>query len=1200
MGGDCGGTGDGNGPNSGCGDVYKLTPGGVETQLYDFNDTDMGGSYPLGPVAVDSAGNIYGTTTQGGASGGNGPGVLFKITSANHETVLRAFSSGTDGYNANGVTLAPDGNLYGTSNGGGAHSWGTIWGYGLAAVTQTLTVSITEGTGASGDTVTVGSYGTCSSGTCNYSIPQGTAVTLTANTATNDSFTGTGDGWGGACRGDATTCTITMGSSPASVTATFSYVPAQTPTTTVVSCTPNPSQYQQSVTCTATVTGTQGTPTGSVTFYNGATALGTGSLSAGSASYSTTTLQVGSNSITAIYSGDSNNQSSTSAAFVQAVTTIPTTVSCSYSAPIAFGTGIPAANCTVTPNVPGTYTYNPPLGAVFNASATPYTIGITFTPTDTTHYASSTTTASLTINKAAPVITWDTPKPITYGTALSGTQLNPYASNPFAGSVYGSYSYTAQLTSGGPVLPAPAGTVLGAGSWTLTATFTPNDTKNYTTATGSIPLTVNQATPVITWSNPAAITYGTLLSSTQLNAAASGPLGAVAGTYVYSPAAGALLGVGSQTLTVNFTPTDTTDYATPAQASVTLQVNQATPVITWVPPTTTITYGTNLSAILDATDSLNGSNFRSRGKSNGQVKSNVADGTFAYTLTTVNGTPVDGTTVLNASSTPYTLWVTFTPNDTTDYTPATASITLTVTQATPVITWVPPTTTITYGTNLSTILDATDSLSGNFRSKARANQHVKRNDDGTFVYTLADGTPLSATTVLSASSTSYTLVATFTPTDTTDYTAATASVTLTVNQATPVITWATPAAITYGTALSGTQLNATSNVAGSFVYSPVSGTVLGAGSQTLTAAFTPTDTTDYNTPNPATVTLTVNKATPTCTWTTPVPITTPTPLSATQLDATCSVPGSYVYTPPAGTVLNAGPQTLSVTFTPTDTTDYNMPPAASVTLQVIAKKLKKPSVSITAPSSEAYNSSFTVTATTNASTPAYITVSGACSISGTTSGSSVTMTASTGFCTLSATWAADDVYEGLIVTKNVTAKQATPVISWGSLTPIVYGTALGTTQLDATANVAGTFAYAQSAGAVLKAGAQTLKAVFTPTDTADYATVKATANLTVTQATTTTTINSVAPSTKHPLEVTVDFTAAGQYNAKVTGDVTVTANTAAGESCSGAVSATTGTGKCTITFTSASELPTTLTAVYAGDTNNSTSTSAPFAYPQGD
>src|SRR5206468_12828447 len=70
---------------------------------------------------------------------------------------------------------------------------------------------------------------------------------------------------------------------------------------------------------------------------------------------------------------------------------------------------------------------------------------------------------------------------------------------------------------------------------------------------------------------------------------------------------------------------------------------------------------------------------------------------------------------------------------------------------------------------------------------------------------------------------------------------------LTVTKATPTITWANPADITYGTALSGTQLNATASVPGSFVYTPAAGAILNVGNgQTLHVAFTPTDTTNYN------------------------------------------------------------------------------------------------------------------------------------------------------------------------------------------------------------------------------------------------------------------------------------------------------------------------------------------------------------------
>src|SRR5439155_1302971 len=164
---------------------------------------------------------------------------------------------------------------------------------------------------------------------------------------------------------------------------------------------------------------------------------------------------------------------------------------------------------------------------------------------------------------------------------------------------------------------------------------------------------------------------------------------------------------------------------------------------------------------------------------------------------------------------------------------------------------------------------------------------------------------------------------TFTPTDAANYTTATASVSISVAKATPPITWPTPSGITYGTALSATQLNATANTAGTFAYLPAAGTVLNAGaSQSLSVTFTPTDTANYTTAT-ASVSISVAKATPTITWAAPGGITYGTALSATQLNATASVAGTFVYSPAAGTVLNAGAgQSLSVTFTPTDTANY--------------------------------------------------------------------------------------------------------------------------------------------------------------------------------------------------------------------------------------------------------------------------------------
>jgi hypothetical protein len=153
-------------------------------------------------------------------------------------------------------------------------------------------------------------------------------------------------------------------------------------------------------------------------------------------------------------------------------------------------------------------------------------------------------------------------------------------------------------------------------------------------------------------------------------------------------------------------------------------------------------------------------------------------------------------------------------------------------------------------------------------------------------------------------------------------------------QTTPTITWATPAAIVYGTVLSVTQLNATASVSGSFSYAPPVGAVPPAGTQTLTVRFTPTDTVDYTSAQ-SKVSLVVTKATPTIAWAAPASIVYGTALSATQLNASASTPGTIVYSPSAGATLHAGTQTLSASFTPIDAADYDTA-HASVPL-VIAK-----------------------------------------------------------------------------------------------------------------------------------------------------------------------------------------------------------------------------------------------------------------------
>ena len=129
------------------------------------------------------------------------------------------------------------------------------------------------------------------------------------------------------------------------------------------------------------------------------------------------------------------------------------------------------------------------------------------------------------------------------------------------------------------------------------------------------------------------------------------------------------------------------------------------------------------------------------------------------------------------------------------------------------------------------------------------------------------------------------------------YCGATATTTIRVLKASTTITWSEPADLTYGTALSGTQLNATATVPGSFVYSPVAGTVLNAGAaQTLSVTFTPTDAANYSGAT-ATTTINVLKASTTMTGAAPADLTYGTALGATNLNATateagCSGPGT--------------------------------------------------------------------------------------------------------------------------------------------------------------------------------------------------------------------------------------------------------------------------------------------------------------------
>ncbi len=307
----------------------------------------------------------------------------------------------------------------------------------------------------------------------------------------------------------------------------------------------------------------------------------------------------------------------------------------------------------------------------------------------------------------------------------------------------------------------------------------------------------------------------------------------------------------------------------------------------------------------------------------------------------------------------------------------------TTTQSTPMLSWSAPAA-IVYGTALSgTQLDAVANVSG------------------TFTYTPAAGTVPAAGT--------QTLLATFTPSNTTAYKSATASVSLSVAQAMPTVTWSTPTGIPYGSALGSAQLNAAAVVAGTFTYSPGAGTILAGGSQSLSATFSPADAIDYKAVT-VTTSLSVTPVIPVISWATPAAISFGTALSATQLNASSSVAGTFVYNPALGTVLAAGAHVLTATFTPALSADYlTSTSAVSLVVAPVA-----PTIVFTVGNHRVTDAPFAVAASSN-STGAitYSVVSGPATISGST----VTLTGS-GAVVLRASEAASGNF--LAATKTVT------------------------------------------------------------------------------------------------------------------------------------------------------------------------------------
>jgi len=181
----------------GCGTVFKVDGAGNETVLYSFAGTGAGdGEYPNATLVRDAAGTLYGTTVGGGASG---YGTVFKLDTTGKETVLHSFSGATgDGaFPYGGVVRDGQGNIYGTTEAGGTSNYGTV--FKLDTTGQETVLYSFAGTGGDGKSPFAGVvrdglgnlYGTTEAGGL-YDYGTVFKVDTTGKETVLYSFTGTG------------------------------------------------------------------------------------------------------------------------------------------------------------------------------------------------------------------------------------------------------------------------------------------------------------------------------------------------------------------------------------------------------------------------------------------------------------------------------------------------------------------------------------------------------------------------------------------------------------------------------------------------------------------------------------------------------------------------------------------------------------------------------------------------------------------------------------------------------------------------------------------------------------------------------------------------------------------------------------------------------------------------------------------------
>ncbi|HBI25381.1 TPA: hypothetical protein DDX30_01165 [Candidatus Wolfebacteria bacterium] len=316
----------------------------------------------------------------------------------------------------------------------------------------------------------------------------------------------------------------------ASTSAAVSQVVNKKSVTITLGSSLNPSAYGDLVTFTATTTALSGTPTGDVTFFNGATPLATSTIAGGVATFATSSLAVGVHSITAVYNGDTNFNASTSAAVLQTVNKANITITLASSLnPSTYGdlvtftamttSGVGTPSGTVTFKNGGvafaTSTLTDGVATLATSTLSIATHSITATYNGDTNFNASTSAAVLqTVNKANITITLDSSlNPSTYGDLVTFTATTTSGVGTPSGTVTFKDGVTNLATStltGG--IATFATDALAVGAHSITAVY--NGDANFNASTSAtVSQVVNNPTPIITLLSPNTIEEGSATTS---------------------------------------------------------------------------------------------------------------------------------------------------------------------------------------------------------------------------------------------------------------------------------------------------------------------------------------------------------------------------------------------------------------------------------------------------------------------------------------------------------------------------------------------------------------------------------------------------------------------------------------------------------------------------------------------------------------